>query len=415
MGPATGPRSGVQPATHQRRRQARRPPPPPVDAPEPEVVTLLVTALIRAATSSDAPRQHVQDRNAGHTSRRAGTPCRRTRFSNDVERRMVSAETTHDHRCEAVCGREPRGTRGADCEDGIVDLLALVATVAGAVSAIGVPIAWLQLRTERAQLRTERAHQRAHATEHVDPLVAGLSDLAVFAPSSRYRGFDTDVIDRRAESAMLLRQVRAGRSVITIEGAMGIGKTTLAAHLCRRVHDRDIRWVFCDEKDGTFTLTVLAKALARIDPPKAVPFASRCAASPRGHLGSCRRRDRLPGRPPHAAGARQLPCGHRPGRARPAQPAGTHQDDIVGDPDQPDPRHRTTRAAAGDPDRDRRPVNCRHPAAACPSWCVVVDAGRPARLAVRQQRQPARAGPVRWSGQDDRRTGGAHGPPARFG
>lgn len=150
-----------------------------------------------------------------------------------------------------------------------MDLLALVATVAGVVSAVGVPIAYLQLRTERAQLRTERAHRHAHAAGQFASLVSGLDDLALFAPSARYRGFDIDLIDRRAESASLLRQVRAGRSVVTIEGAMGIGKTTLAAHLCQRVQGRDVRWVFCDEKGSTFTLTALAKALAEIDPATA--------------------------------------------------------------------------------------------------------------------------------------------------
>lgn len=153
-----------------------------------------------------------------------------------------------------------------------VDLLALIATVAGVISAVGVPIAYLQLRTERAQLRAERSHQHAHAAGALDPRIAGLDDLAMFVPTARYRGFDVGLVDRRAESAALVRQVRAGRSVITIEGPMGIGKTTLAAHICRQVRGRDIRWVFCDEKGATLTLTALAKALAGIDPAAAVPI-----------------------------------------------------------------------------------------------------------------------------------------------
>lgn len=163
---------------------------------------------------------------------------------------------------------------------GIVDLLALIATVAGVVSAVGVPIAYLQLRTERAQLRTEHAHRHAHAAGQFASLVSGLDDLALFAPSARYRGFDIDLIDRRTESATLLRQVRAGRSVVTIEGAMGIGKTTLAAHLCQQVQGRDVRWVFCDEKGSTFTLTALAKALPRSTQPQRAPFALPCYVEP---------------------------------------------------------------------------------------------------------------------------------------
>lgn len=152
-----------------------------------------------------------------------------------------------------------------------MDILAVIGTAAGVIGAVGVPIAYLQLRTERQQLRAERAIERGHAAMSGGPdggadgaLVAGFGELALFAPGARYRGFDVDVVDRRAAARTLVRHVRAGRTVITIEGATGVGKTTLAAHVCAQVTDRDVRWVFCDEQPSSVTLTALAKALAGV-------------------------------------------------------------------------------------------------------------------------------------------------------
>jgi SAM-dependent methyltransferase len=143
-----------------------------------------------------------------------------------------------------------------------VDILAVIGTAAGVIGAIGVPIAYLQLRTERGQLRTERAIERGHAAASDGALVAGFGESTLFAPSARYRGFDVGMVDRRSATATLVRHVKASRSVITIEGAMGIGKTTLAAHVCGQVTDREVRWVFCDEQPTAVTLTTLARALA---------------------------------------------------------------------------------------------------------------------------------------------------------
>lgn len=142
-------------------------------------------------------------------------------------------------------------------------MLALIGTAAGVISTIGVPIAYLQLKTERADTIRQ---------VHTDTSLAKqLDDSSLFAPNARYRGFDVDLVDRQSESATLLRLVKAGRSVIAIEGIAGVGKTTLAAHLCRQVdRGREVRWVFCDEKRASFNLTTLAKALASgIDSPSA--------------------------------------------------------------------------------------------------------------------------------------------------
>jgi hypothetical protein len=136
-----------------------------------------------------------------------------------------------------------------------VDVLALIGTIAGVISAFGVPIAYLQLRAERTRKDTP--------VEDENALAAKLPDLSLFAPTARYLGFDVDMVDRHAESAELARQLRSGRSVIAIEGIAGIGKTTLAAHACHRAGSgRKVRWVFCDEKATALTITTLAKALA---------------------------------------------------------------------------------------------------------------------------------------------------------
>lgn len=125
-------------------------------------------------------------------------------------------------------------------------------TVAAIIGTLAVPIGYLQVRSTRA------AQARAQLE---GSLSARLGDTSLFAPRARYLGYDVDLINRRAESEVLLRHVKAGRSVIAIEGIAGVGKTALAARLCRQVRGRTIRWVFCDEKGDSFTLGTLAEAL----------------------------------------------------------------------------------------------------------------------------------------------------------
>lgn len=103
-------------------------------------------------------------------------------------------------------------------------------------------------------------------------LVKQFDDLSLFAPNARYLGFDGDLVNRQSESATLLRLVESGRPVITIEGMAGVGKTALAARLCRQAsRRREVRWVCCDEKRASFSLIALAKALASgVDPGSAI-------------------------------------------------------------------------------------------------------------------------------------------------
>lgn len=139
-----------------------------------------------------------------------------------------------------------------------MDVLGIVGAVTGALSAIGVPIAYLQLRAERAAKR-DGGRDAAAADGSVS---AVFGDSTLFAPTARYRGFDVGLVDRRQESAALVRQIRSGRSVVAIEGIAGVGKTALAAHLCSEVgRSWKVRWVFCEEKGALFTLTALARAL----------------------------------------------------------------------------------------------------------------------------------------------------------
>ncbi|MGH3900442.1 MAG: AAA family ATPase [Pseudonocardiaceae bacterium] len=94
-------------------------------------------------------------------------------------------------------------------------------------------------------------------------LAKRFGDLSLFDPNARYLGFDVGLVDRQSESTTLLRLVESGQPVIAIEGKAGVGKTALAAHLCRHAgRRREIRWVFCDEKRASFNLVALSKALA---------------------------------------------------------------------------------------------------------------------------------------------------------
>ena len=142
-------------------------------------------------------------------------------------------------------------------------MLALVSAVAGVISAIAVPIGYLQLKAVRAG--------RVVETHSDGSLSARLGGSTLFAPSARFLGFDVDLVDRRSECRTLARFVHAGRSVIAIEGIAGVGKTAVAARVCRRAgRRRQVRWVFCDEKADSFTLGALAKALgSTVDDPAA--------------------------------------------------------------------------------------------------------------------------------------------------
>ena len=98
----------------------------------------------------------------------------------------------------------------------MLDVLALISAVAAVVSAVAVPIGYLQLRAARA------SRQNGPAGEGRS-LAAALGDSMLFAPNARFLGFDVDLVDRRSELATLTRYVEAGRSVITIEGIAGVG------------------------------------------------------------------------------------------------------------------------------------------------------------------------------------------------
>jgi AAA domain/Methyltransferase domain len=113
-------------------------------------------------------------------------------------------------------------------------------------------------------------------------LAKQFGELSLFAANARYLGIDVGLVGRRSESATLLQLVETGGSVIAIEGTAGVGKTALAARLCRQAgRNREVRWVFCDEKHASFNLIALAKELAAgIDTPSAIQL--RAAIARRG-------------------------------------------------------------------------------------------------------------------------------------
>jgi SAM-dependent methyltransferase len=138
-----------------------------------------------------------------------------------------------------------------------LDIVAIIGAAAGVISVVaGIPIAYKQLQVAQSDSRRKG---------RADQLTELLDEPALFAPQARYLGFDVDLVDRREESASLLRLVRT-KSVIGLEGIPGAGKTSLAAHVCRHIgRGWDIRWVFCDERSATLTLSTLAKALVAGD------------------------------------------------------------------------------------------------------------------------------------------------------
>jgi SAM-dependent methyltransferase len=149
----------------------------------------------------------------------------------------------------------------------VIALVEVVAAVLGTAAAVaGVIVAVKQLRVMRADSARETSAGGA---------LELLGEPAVFSPGARYLGYDVGMVDRHAESATLLRAVRAGKSVIAVEGMAGAGKSTVAAHVCRRAGRLpvlarmasfrpgwDVRWVFCGERARSLTLTALGAALA---------------------------------------------------------------------------------------------------------------------------------------------------------
>ena len=180
-------------------------------------------------------------------------------------------------------GRIRRGRGGTD-----VDVVALVGTVAGAVGALGVPIAYLQLRDSRRSALASTAGVPIASVATSGPAMAGLGTAAgvngvvppgfsVFAPAARTRGYTVGFVDRDAEVGSLARDVSLRKSVIVIEGLVGAGKTALAASLCQEFENRrETRWVFCAERP--LTLNTLARSIAW-DPELSSTTALRAAVA----------------------------------------------------------------------------------------------------------------------------------------
>lgn len=137
-----------------------------------------------------------------------------------------------------------------------MDPTALVGTVAGVISTAVAVLQW-------------RAGRRAGGSAAPEPSPAPLPLLAeytVLAPQARVRGQARPLVDRTAELRALTAGVRRHAPVAVIEGFSGIGKTTLAAALCRRCErgqrGQRVKWVFCAEKTQTLNLRSLTIALS---------------------------------------------------------------------------------------------------------------------------------------------------------
>jgi len=138
-----------------------------------------------------------------------------------------------------------------------MDLTTLVGTVAGVVSALGVPLGYLQWRDSR------RANAGAVPPVASSRPVVVLSEYTVLAPDARVRGQARPLVDRRAELRALRAAVRRHAPTAVIEGFSGVGKTALAAGLCRLyARSHSVKWVFCAEKTTALNLRSLAIALS---------------------------------------------------------------------------------------------------------------------------------------------------------
>jgi SAM-dependent methyltransferase len=135
-----------------------------------------------------------------------------------------------------------------------MDPLALIGVAAGVVSALGAPIAYAQLRDAR------KAREPAAAAANMSQ---ALPEYAIFAPAARVRGYSYRFIDRKPEIRTLKAAIKSDRPVVSIEGISGVGKTALAAILCKRFSRTYMQqWVFCAEKRGVLSIRSLAKGLA---------------------------------------------------------------------------------------------------------------------------------------------------------
>lgn len=148
-------------------------------------------------------------------------------------------------------------------------MLASITAVIGAVTGVAsLYFGYLQVRVMRQRHAAEPPPPALPAPAEADePLRVGahaaeLNGYSVFAPAARVHGFAADFMDRRAELRALRSAVRSARSVVSVEGLSGVGKTALAAALCRKLpRRRQLRWVFCREHQD-LTLAALATALA---------------------------------------------------------------------------------------------------------------------------------------------------------
>jgi SAM-dependent methyltransferase len=145
----------------------------------------------------------------------------------------------------------------------LINLSTLIGILVGVATLAGL---WLG-RRRRAAAPTGRAGGDAlEPAERIGP--------PMFVASARIEGQLVSFVDRTQPLRRLAADVRGGRSVVLIEGVPGIGKTALAAALCRQLSGRGrpwrrpyhVRWAFCAERP-TLSLEQLALGLADLRLP----------------------------------------------------------------------------------------------------------------------------------------------------
>ncbi len=136
-------------------------------------------------------------------------------------------------------------------------LLSLIGVVVAIISAI---IAYFQLKYQIFDVKS-----RALVVAETTGAIVSLSgEFLLFAPIARIEGLKAGFINRKAELNRLRLSLLKHKSLVVVEGMIGIGKTTLVGKFCRSwlLHwmGYKIGWVFCAER--RVTIKSLARSIA---------------------------------------------------------------------------------------------------------------------------------------------------------
>jgi hypothetical protein len=139
----------------------------------------------------------------------------------------------------------------------LLSLLGILLTI------VSVAIAYMQLKYQLLGIKGFSAT----ASNNVDNSASTYSGFSLFSPAARIKGISIAFIDRRKETNLLRKCLIQNKSLVVVEGVIGVGKTSLVANFCRSrlvsLLRYKVKWVFCSEK--RLTLSLLARNILESD------------------------------------------------------------------------------------------------------------------------------------------------------